>query len=73
MNALDNHDEVAQLQAKVAMLTAALRKMDPECAKKVKSAAMLGVDCANAYTEIAEWSGLQGFSGSRSMVLNSPR
>ena len=51
----NDFDDVGQLQAKVAMLTAALRKMDADCAHKVNASAMLGIDCTNAFTEFAEW------------------
>ena len=51
----DNHDAVAQLQAKVAMLSAALRKMDTDRAQKAIASAMLSVDCAYAFTQYAEW------------------
>ena len=53
----DNFDEVAQLQAKVAMLASALRKMDTDCAHRVKLVANDLTDCAACFTEYAEWHG----------------
>ena len=50
-----NFDEVAQLQAKVTMLSAAMRKMDADCAENVARAANSLADCAGCFSEQMEW------------------
>jgi hypothetical protein len=55
MNPADNFDEMAQLQAKVTMLSAAMRKMDTNCAENVARAANSLTDCAGCFVEMMDW------------------
>ena len=53
---LTDSDRIDALENKCALLAASLRHAEADGAAKLRSAAILALDCANGYTELAEWS-----------------